>query len=181
MPIMDGMAVLQRIKEINPLAEVIVVTGHGDMDLAIKAQHLDATDFITKPIQRTILETAQERAHARRRLGREQAETITLERCGEAAVVHIHGAVNARSEARLQALFREAQGLGLPRIVLHFGDGATVNGAGIAVLTQLLQAGRREGCGVVAAGVSANLAKVFDIVGLAGQLPLFATLEEALP
>ena len=37
MPGMDGLEVLKRIKSSNPDAEVIVVTGHGDMDSAIDA------------------------------------------------------------------------------------------------------------------------------------------------
>jgi PAS domain S-box-containing protein len=50
MPGMDGMDVLQQVKAIDPLAQVIVLTGYGSMDLAIKAlKDYDAFDFMTKP------------------------------------------------------------------------------------------------------------------------------------
>ncbi len=48
MPGMDGIDVLRRIKKINPDAEVIVITGYGDMENAVKSIHLEASDFITK-------------------------------------------------------------------------------------------------------------------------------------
>ncbi len=50
MPGIDGLEVLQRIKSISPDTEVIMITGHGEMDLAIKSLQLEASDFITKPI-----------------------------------------------------------------------------------------------------------------------------------
>jgi two-component system response regulator HydG len=50
MPGMDGIEVLKRVKEMNPETEVIIITGHGDMDLAISALKLGASDFLTKPI-----------------------------------------------------------------------------------------------------------------------------------
>ena len=37
MPVMDGIELLQCIKRENPDAEVIMITGHGDMNLAIKS------------------------------------------------------------------------------------------------------------------------------------------------
>ena len=37
MPGMDGIELLQKIKQENPETEVIMITGHGDMDLAIKS------------------------------------------------------------------------------------------------------------------------------------------------
>jgi DNA-binding NtrC family response regulator len=62
MPGMDGFDVLKRIKQIYPKTEVIAMTGRGDMDLAVKALVLNATDFITKPIQRSALDAALARA-----------------------------------------------------------------------------------------------------------------------
>ena len=65
MPGIDGIELLKKIKEENPDTEVIMITGHGDMDLAIKSIKLEATDFITKPINDDIMEIALKRAHER--------------------------------------------------------------------------------------------------------------------
>jgi signal transduction histidine kinase len=61
MPVMDGIELLRRIKRENPDTEVIMITGHGDMDLAIESLKHQATDFITKPINVEALEIALSR------------------------------------------------------------------------------------------------------------------------
>jgi PAS domain S-box-containing protein len=78
MPGMDGIAVLQEIKALEPDKEVIVISAHADMDLAIKALQLKASDFITKPISTTALEVALERARDRLSLTRELREYTRL-------------------------------------------------------------------------------------------------------
>jgi signal transduction histidine kinase len=65
MPEMDGIELLRKLKQISPDTEVIMITGHGDMDLAIKSVKYEATDFVTKPINDEILEIALKRAHER--------------------------------------------------------------------------------------------------------------------
>jgi len=62
MPGMDGIEVLRRLKQLNPDVEVIVITGHGEMELAIKALQLEASDFINKPISDQALTVALRRA-----------------------------------------------------------------------------------------------------------------------
>jgi len=62
MPGMDGIEVLKRIKAMDSDAEVIVVTGHGDMDSAVAALQHGASDFITKPVRDEVLMLALERA-----------------------------------------------------------------------------------------------------------------------
>jgi signal transduction histidine kinase len=62
MPGMDGIELLKKIKSENPETEVIMITGHGDMDLAIRSLKCEATDFITKPINVDALELALQRA-----------------------------------------------------------------------------------------------------------------------
>jgi signal transduction histidine kinase len=63
MPGMDGIDLLQKLKGESPNTEVIMITGHGDMDLAIQSLKFDATDFITKPISDDALEIALKRAN----------------------------------------------------------------------------------------------------------------------
>jgi len=65
MPGMDGIQLLHKIKEESPDTEVIMITGHGDMELAIQSLKFDATDFITKPINDDALEIALKRANER--------------------------------------------------------------------------------------------------------------------
>ncbi|MBP1886123.1 sigma-54-dependent transcriptional regulator [Sinorhizobium mexicanum] len=49
MPGMDGMTFLQRIREIDAEVPVILVTGHGDVQLAVRAMREGAYDFVEKP------------------------------------------------------------------------------------------------------------------------------------
>ena len=63
MPGMDGIELLRKIKFENPETEVIMITGHGDMALAIESLKNEATDFITKPINVDALEISLKRAH----------------------------------------------------------------------------------------------------------------------
>ncbi len=65
MPEIDGIDLLRRLKEIDSDTEVIMITGHGDIDLAIKSIKYDATDFVTKPINDDILEIALQRGEER--------------------------------------------------------------------------------------------------------------------
>jgi PAS domain S-box-containing protein len=65
MPEMDGLQVLEALKTELPDTEVIVTTAFGEMDLAIRALQLDASDFITKPINDQALNLALKRAKNR--------------------------------------------------------------------------------------------------------------------
>lgn len=62
MPGMDGIELLKRIKQENPDTEVIMITGHGEMELAIQSLKYDASDFITKPLRDETLDIALQRA-----------------------------------------------------------------------------------------------------------------------
>jgi YesN/AraC family two-component response regulator len=62
MPGIDGFEVLKRVKEIDPMTQVIMITGHGDTDLEGKALDLQATAFINKPIEKIALDEALRKA-----------------------------------------------------------------------------------------------------------------------
>jgi PAS domain S-box-containing protein len=78
MPGMDGTEVLKRVKEADPDKEVIVVTAFGEMELAVCALQLDASDFITKPINDDALFVALERAKERYTTRRELNDYTAL-------------------------------------------------------------------------------------------------------
>jgi PAS domain S-box-containing protein len=65
MPGISGLQVLETLKKKYPDIEVIVATAFGEMDLAIRALQLDASDFITKPISDEALYLALKRAKER--------------------------------------------------------------------------------------------------------------------
>jgi signal transduction histidine kinase len=81
MPKMDGIELLRCLKQMCADTEVIMITGHGDLDLAIKSVKYDATDFVTKPINDEVLEIALNRAQERIAMRRKLAEyTQNLEK-----------------------------------------------------------------------------------------------------
>jgi signal transduction histidine kinase len=84
MPGMDGIELLRHIKAEAPTTEVIMITGHGDMALAIDSLKLEATDFITKPINDDMLAVALHRAEERIAMRQQlKAYTENLEHIAE--------------------------------------------------------------------------------------------------
>jgi DNA-binding NtrC family response regulator len=61
MPEMSGLDLLKKIKSLYRHVEVIMITGHGDMDMVIEAMHLGAVDFIKKPFSFLDIQLAIER------------------------------------------------------------------------------------------------------------------------
>ena len=110
MPGMDGIELLQKIKHENPDTEVIMITGHGDMDLAIKSLKYQAIDFVTKPINDDILEIALNRAHEKIRMRRqlqeytENLETLVSEKSAKLIEVERQVAVGQAVEGLSSAM-----------------------------------------------------------------------------
>src|SRR5215467_1472311 len=74
MPGMDGLELLARIKELRPETPALLITGHGEYNLTIRALRGGAYDFIQKPIDRDYFIAALHRAIQTRRLRRQVAE-----------------------------------------------------------------------------------------------------------
>ncbi len=74
MPGMDGLAVLRQIRESDAFCQVILITGHGDTELAMAARDLGASGFIGKPVERAALNTAL--ARAEKQLGRARLSAV---------------------------------------------------------------------------------------------------------
>jgi signal transduction histidine kinase len=81
MPGMDGLALLKRIQEMRPGTPTLLITGHGQHDLAVQALRGGAYDFIQKPIDREYFVASLNRALHMRLLSRQvEDQKQTLER-----------------------------------------------------------------------------------------------------
>ncbi len=88
MPGIDGMQLLRRLQSIDPSLPVIMITGHGDVTMAVEAMRMGAYDFVEKPFDpERLADLARRASHARRltldnrRLRRELADgTLLLHR-----------------------------------------------------------------------------------------------------
>jgi two-component system response regulator HydG len=70
MPDMDGLEIVRRAKQEQPDAEVVVITGHGDVKTAVEAMQRGAVNYLQKPVNlaelRAVVERAAERLQLRR-------------------------------------------------------------------------------------------------------------------
>ncbi len=81
MPGMDGLEVQKALRDKGVTLPVIIMTGHGDVSLAVQAMKAGAVDFIEKPFEKAVLLSGIE--HAMERLKRSAA---SQDRAGEAIV-----------------------------------------------------------------------------------------------
>ena len=75
LPEMSGLEVLKRIKKSHPSIEIIMMSGHGDMDTVIEAMRYGATDYFQKPFRLLDINNAIERTTRFIKLGKELKET----------------------------------------------------------------------------------------------------------
>ncbi len=75
MPGGDGVEILQRMKHESNIPEIIMFTGHGDIETAVSCIKLGAYDYLTKPVKLDELELVVEKAYEKNRL---RLENINL-------------------------------------------------------------------------------------------------------
>jgi len=78
MPVMSGLELLKKIRTVDTEVEIIVVSGHADMDTVIEAMQQQASDYILKPFDLNIILLALERAAARCQL-KQKVKSYTAE------------------------------------------------------------------------------------------------------
>jgi two-component system response regulator FixJ len=71
MPEMTGVDLLRRLRDLGQVLPIIVITGHGDVSLAVEAMKLGAVDFIEKPFDSEMLLAAVHAAMKQRATGDE--------------------------------------------------------------------------------------------------------------
>jgi DNA-binding response OmpR family regulator len=181
MPNMDGFEVLKEIKRMAPDTEVIVITGHGDMDLIVQALNLDATDFINKPISRTALDAALRRATERLRQPVPETGRIdfTVDPKGVGRF-RIHGTLRRENREQLLHCCQQTREANPAAVLFQFMDHAAVDGPGIAELINCLAAIRKNSQRIAMTGLSENFKVIFETVGVARFAALCDSEDEAL-
>jgi len=103
MPGLSGLQVLQILKARDPDATVLILTGHGDVALAVEAMQAGAETFLTKPVDLPLLAAATERAA-------EKSDLKRLARFYGDQHRHGLGAVGDLGQSpTMQALWREIE------------------------------------------------------------------------
>ncbi|MCE9606385.1 MAG: sigma-54 dependent transcriptional regulator [Planctomycetia bacterium] len=74
MPGMSGVDLTEKLKAIQPDCEVVLLTGQGTVETAVRSMKLGAFDYLMKPCPLADLEVVIERAAARRRLTKENTQ-----------------------------------------------------------------------------------------------------------
>ncbi|MBZ2170725.1 response regulator [Nitratidesulfovibrio sp. SRB-5] len=127
MPGMDGMDLLRAVKAEFPAVEVLVLTGHGDMELAVSSLRFGAGDFLTKPVAPEALEVALDRARQRMALREalrrhtEELEQLVAQRTRELLHAERLAAVGETAAGLAHAIKNVAGGLEGAMFVLEKG------------------------------------------------------------
>ncbi|NVO29419.1 sigma-54-dependent Fis family transcriptional regulator [Donghicola sp. C2-DW-16] len=129
MPGIDGIELAKRIRAIDPELPVVLLTGHGDVEMAVQALRDGVYDFMTKPTSRATLETTLARALSARRLVlenrrlREAQATIPALSEGligtSPVIQHLRQTAEHIAAAEMNALFTGETGVGKERLARH--------------------------------------------------------------
>lgn len=100
MPGMDGLALLAEIRAVRPNTPTLLITGHGEHDLAVQALRGGAYDFIQKPLDRDYFVASLHRAIQMRQLSRQvEEQRLAWERHAD----ELEQMVEARTRQLLEA------------------------------------------------------------------------------
>ena len=117
MPGMDGLELLDNIKKVDPDLPVMLVTGHGDHELAVQALRRGAHDYVTKPIDRDYFVTSLGQAIKCRALDREvvtkrselEQRALELEDCVRERTIELRELLHREQAARAELHAAKAQ------------------------------------------------------------------------
>jgi len=164
MPGMDGLEVLRRIREADPACQVIIITGHGDMDRALDALDMDASDFINKPVERQALNSALIRAE--KRASRTGGILFSMDIKNEENMI-VLGMNGRLSGGTYDDLAKVGKALTPGDIVvMDFYPEFSIDRQGIADLTVFLQAAAKKGITIEMKGLSFNYIRFFEMAGI---------------
>ncbi len=176
MPGLDGLEVLRLIRKTGIASEVIIITGHGDMEKAVEALDLDASDFINKPVERRALSSALARAEKRRQMpGNPPFELSKREKDGD-LVFSLKGKLSGSAGPLFIPLWESLDSGPGKEVILFFQDDFSIDKSGISLLMETMGKLRQKNFAVNLENLSYNYLRIFQMAGM----DKFASLKEAL-
>ena len=134
MPDLDGLGLLERLIELDVDLPVIMVTGHGDVPMAVQALRQGAYDFIEKPFTPERLLDSVRRAMDKRRLvceNRQLREQFARKKRIESQLLSM-----SRAMDNLQRQVLDGQIPGLRRLEVGFDFSATENSSDVVLVAE---------------------------------------------
>ena len=166
MPGMDGLEVLRRIKQAAALCQVIIITGHGDMEKAVQALDLDASDFINKPVERRALNSALARAEKRRLMSGRPGFEFIVENRNRDFYVRITGRLSEHAGQDFADTCRSWAGSAIKNLSLIFDNCFSIDRSGISLLMEIGQQLKSSGVKIVMENLSCSYAEIFRMAGM---------------
>ena len=135
MPGLDGMALLPEVLALRPGLPVVMMTGHGDIQLAVGAMRAGAEDFVEKPWDADYLVTVLDRAVEKRRMKREitRLQDLVASATGEAggilgdspAIRHLRERVTTFAGIDIDVLIIGETGVGKELVARALHEGSS--------------------------------------------------------
>jgi CheY-like chemotaxis protein len=166
MPGMDGLEVLRRIQQTDINTQVIVITGHGDIEKAVDALDLNASDFINKPVERQALNSSLARAEKRIKMPRDMPFKLSKSKKETHSEVLLGGKLGLKAKETFHSIFEADHMKGVKEVSLIFGDDFSINRAGISLLMEVIQHLKQKEILISMENLSYNYTKVFEMVGI---------------
>ncbi|MCK5164289.1 MAG: response regulator [Desulfobacula sp.] len=177
MPGIDGLEVLRRIRKTSIESQVIIITGHGDMEKAVEALDLNASDFINKPVERQALNSALARAEKRKLMPRNMPFEFSETKTEDKLVFSAKGKLTASEQKAVSSFFKTEFINDVKEVCLIFDDSFSIDRSGISLLMEVVQDLKKRGATIVMENLSYNYVRVFRMAGM----DKMATLKDALP
>ncbi|MFO7749009.1 MAG: response regulator [Desulfobacteraceae bacterium] len=166
MPGMDGLEVLAKIHSSGITTQVVMITGHGDIDKAVAALNLDAADFINKPVEREALDAALLRAESR--MDARGAQPFELASRIEEKIFHleIRGRISRHCEQPFAEVIGEIPVDECSEVIITFHENFTITRNGLSCLNGFLNQIRPLCSHITLDNLSFNFKRIFEMVGL---------------
>ncbi len=121
LPKQNGIAILKRMREVSPGAEIIMITGYGDIRSAVDCIKLGARDFITKPfnldellklVQTSVQEKAAEFSAGEKEQEPSQGRKDQFIRCSSPAIQKVYDVLDRIATSDCKVLIHGETGVG---------------------------------------------------------------------